>query len=69
MKFDWVLLKVIHLDVNLDVNSQLFSCKSGKVWIITAKVNNEIDVKFDWVLLKVIHLDVNSDVNFQPFSM
>ena len=25
VKFDWVLLKVTHLDVNSDVNSQLFS--------------------------------------------
>ena len=25
MKFDWVLLKDIHLDVNSDVNSQPFS--------------------------------------------
>ena len=25
VKFDWVLLKVIHLDVNSDVNSQPFS--------------------------------------------
>ena len=56
MKFDWVLLKFIHLDVN-------------SVWLITAKVINEIGVKFDWVLLKVIHLDVNSDINSQPFSM
>ena len=84
MKFDWLLLKVIHLDVNSDVNSQPFSmqfcrqhqlllrqlpCKFGEVWLITAKVINEIGVKFDWVLLKVIHLDVNSDVNSQPFSM
>ena len=44
-------------------------CKFGEVWLITAKVINEIGVKFDWVLLKVIHLDVNSDVNSQPFSM
>ena len=57
MKFDWVLLKVIHLDVNSDVNSQPFSmefcrqhrlllrqlpCKFGEVWLITAKVINEI---------------------------
>ena len=53
MKFDWVLSKVIYLDVNSDVNSG----------------NNEIGVKFDWVLSKVIYLDVNSDVNSQPFSM
>ena len=45
------------------------SCKFGDVWLITAKVINEIGVKFDWVLLKLIHLDVNSDVNSQPFSM
>ena len=78
MKFDWVILIVIHLDVNSDVNSQPFSmkfcrhhrlvlrqvpCKFGEVWLITAKVINEIGVKFDLVLLKVIHLDVNSDVN------
>ena len=78
MKFDWVLIKVIHLDVNSDVNSQPFSmyfcrqhwlllrqliCKFGEVWLITAKVINEIGVKFEWVLVKVIHLDVNSDVN------
>ena len=25
LKFDWVILKVIHLDVNSDVNSQPFS--------------------------------------------
>ena len=25
VKFEWVFLKVIHLDVNLDVNSQPFS--------------------------------------------
>ena len=25
VKFDWVFLRVIHLDVNLDVNSQPFS--------------------------------------------
>ena len=82
VKFDWVLLKVIHLDVNSDVNSQPFSmslcrhhrlvlrqlpCKFGDVWLITAKVINEIGVKFDWVLLKVIHLDVNLDVNSQLF--
>ena len=84
LKFDWVLLKVIHLDVNSDVNSQpllmyfcrhhrlvlrQLPCKFGEVWLITAKVINEIGVKFDWVLLKVIHLDVNSDVNSQLFSM
>ena len=84
MKFDWVLLKVIHLDVNSDVNSQPFPMsfcrhyrlvlrqlpyKFDEVWLITAKVINEIGVKFDCVLLKVIHLDVNSDVNSQPFSM
>ena len=84
VKFDWVLLKVIHLDVNSDVNSQPFPmyfcrhhrlvlrqlpCKFGEVWLITAKVFNEIGVKFDWLLLKFIHLDVNSDVNSQPFSM
>ena len=45
------------------------SCKFGEVWLITAKVINEIGVTFDRVLVKVIHLDVNSDVNSQPFSM
>ena len=84
MKFDWLLLKVIHLDVNSDDNSQPFSMyfcrlhrlvlrqlpyKFGEVWLITAKVINELGVKFDWLLLKVIHLDVNSDDNSQPFSM
>ena len=84
MKFDWVLLKVIHLDVNSDVNSQPFSmyfcrhdrlvlrqlpCKFGEVWLIIAEVINELAVKFNSLLLKVIHLDVNSDVNSQPFSM
>ena len=84
VKFDWVFLKVIHLDVNSDVNSQPFSmefcrhirlvlrqlpCKFGEVSLITSKVVNEISVKFDWVFLKVIHLDVNLDVNSQPFSM
>ena len=85
MKFDWVFLKVIHLDVNLDVNSQpVFNvilqallagitaklpCKLGEVWLRTSKIINEISVKFEWVFLKVIHLDVNLDVNSQPFSM
>ena len=84
VKFNSVLLKVIHLDVNSDVNFQLFSMyfcrqhrlllrqffsKFGEVWLITAKVINEIGVKCDWVLLKVIHWVVNSDVNFQLFSM
>ena len=84
MKFDWVFLKVIHLDVNLDVNSQPFSmkfcryhrlvlrqlpCKLGEVWLRTSKYFNEISVKFDWVFLKVIHLDVNLDVNSKPFFM
>ena len=77
-------LKVIHLDVNSDVNSQPFSmlfcmhhrlvlrqvpCKFDKVWLSTSKVINEISVKFDSVFLKVIHLDLNSDVNSQPFTM
>ena len=44
-------------------------CKFGEVWLITAKVINEIGVKFDWVWLKVIHLDVNLDVNSQLFAM
>ena len=44
-------------------------CKFGEVWLITAKVINEIGVKFDWVWLKVIHLDVNLDVNSQLFPM
>ena len=76
--------KLFILDVNSDVNSQPFPmqfcrqhrlllrqlpCKFGEVWLITAKVINEISVKFDLVLLKVFHLDVNSDVNSQPFSM
>ena len=84
VKFDWVLLKVIHLDVNSDVNSQPFSmyfcrhdrlvlrqlpCKFGEVWLIIAEVINELAVTFNSLLLKVIHLDVNSDVNSQPFSM
>ena len=75
VKFDWVLLKVIHLDVNSDVNfincfpcsfAGTIGCYYGnfpvnlkKIWLITAKVINEIGVKFDGVLLKVIHLDVN----------
>ena len=46
-----------------------FRVKEGEVWLITAKVINEIGVKFDWILLKFILLDVNSDVNSQPFSM
>ena len=57
MKFDWVFLKFIHLDVN---------CNFAK--FSTSKVINEISVRFDWVFLK-FHLDVNSDVNFQPFTM
>ena len=84
VKFDWIFLKVIHFDVNSDVNSHPFSmrickhyrpvlrqlpCKFGEVWFSTSKVINEISVKFDWIFLKVIHFDVNSDVNFQPFSM
>ena len=84
VKFDWVFLKVIHLDVNSDVNSQQFTmlfcrphrlvlrqlpCKFGKVWLNSSKVINELSVKFDWVFLKVIHLDVNSDVNSQQFTM
>ena len=84
MKFDWVFLKVIHLNVNSDVNSHSFamefrthhrlvlrqvSCKFGEVWLSTLKVNNEISVKFDWVFLKFIHLDVNADVNSHPFPM
>ena len=84
VKFDWVFLKIMHLDVNSDINSQPFPmqfcrhhrlvlrqlpCKFGGVSLITSKVINEISVKFDWVFLKVIHLDVNSDVNSQPFPM
>ena len=84
MKFDWIFVKVIHLDVNWHVTSQPFSmwfgrhhrrvlwqlsCKFGEVWLSTSKVINEISVKFDWIFLKVIHLDFNSDVNSQPFSM
>ena len=84
MTFDWVLLKVIHLDVNSDVNPQPFfdvvlrapsaGITATSVWIWRSLINyckviNEIGVKFDWVLLKVIHLDVNSDVNSQPFLM
>ena len=84
VKFEWVFLKVIPLDVNSDVNSQPFSmifcrhhrlllrqlsCKLGKVWLSTSKIINEISVKFEWVFLKVIPLDVNSDVNSQPFPM
>ena len=83
VKFDWIFVKVIHFDVNSDVNSQPFSMafcrrhrlvlrqlpwKSGAVWLSTSKVNNEISVKFDWIFLKVIHFDVNSDFNSQPFS-
>ena len=68
MKFDWLLLKGIHLDVNITYYGN-FPVKFDEVLLITAKVINEIGVKFDWVLLKVIHLDVNSDVNSQPFSM
>ena len=84
MKFEWVLLKFIHLDVNSDVNSQPFfdvvlqapsavlrqlPCKFGEVRFIIAEVIYELGVKFYWLLLKVIHLDVNSDVNSQPFFM
>ena len=79
MKFDWVLIKVIHLERQFRRQfSTVFPCSFAgdigcyygnfpvnlaKVWLITAKVINEIGVKFDWVLLKVIHLDVNTDVN------
>ena len=84
MKFDWVFLKFIHLEVNSDVNSHPFTmsfcrshrlvlrqvpCKFGEVWLSTSKVIYEISVRFDWVFLKFIHLDVNSEVNFQPFTM
>ena len=84
MKFDWIFVKVIHFDVNSDVNSQPFFMsfcrrhrlvlrqlpwKSGAVWLSTSKVINEISVKFDWIFLKVIHFDVSSDVNSQPFPM
>ena len=83
MKFDWVLLKVIHLDVNSDVNLTVFDvvlqahrlvlrqlpCKFGEVCLIIAEGINELGVKFDWLLLKVIHLDVYSYVNSQPFPM
>ena len=57
---------VLHvvLQATLAAITQL-PCNFGEVWLITAKVINEIGVKFDWVLLKVIHLDVNSDVNSQ----
>ena len=83
VKFDWICLKVIHLDVNWHVNSQpcsmwfcrhhrlvlrQLSCNFFEVWLRTSKVIDEISVKFDWVCLKVIHLDCNSDVNSQPFS-
>ena len=82
MKFDWVLLKVIYLDVNSDVNSQTvfdvvlqapsavlrqLPCEFGEVWLIIAEVINELGVKFDWLLLKVIHLDVNSAVILNRF--
>ena len=55
VKFDWVFLKVIHLDVNSDVNSQQFTmwfcrhhrlvfrqllCKCGEVCLNTSKVIN-----------------------------
>ena len=55
MKFDWVFLKVIHLDVNSDVNYQPFTmwfcrqhrlvlrqlpCKFGEVTLTTSKVIN-----------------------------
>ena len=78
MKFDWVFLKVIHFDINSDVNSLPFihvisqapsagttatSYKFGEVWLSITKVIIEIGVKFDWVFLKDIHFDVNSDVN------
>ena len=84
VKFDWLLLKAIHLDVNSNVNSQPFPmyfcrhhrlvlrqlpCKFGEVWLIIAEIINELGVKFDWLLLKVIHWDVNSDVYSQPFPM
>ena len=84
VKFDWIFVKVIHFDVNADVNSQLFSmvicshhrlvsrqlpCKFDEVWLSTSKVINKISVKFDWIFVKVIHFDVNSDVNSQPFFM
>ena len=84
MKFDWIFLKIIHFDVNSDVNFQPFSmqickhyrlvlrqlpCKFGEVWFSTSKVINEISVKFDWIFVKVMHFDVNSDVNSHPFSM
>ena len=84
MKFDWVLLKVIPFrrqfrrqfstvfDVVLQAPSAGITelpCKFSEVWLITAKIINELGVKFDWLLLKIIRLDVNSDVNSQPFSM
>ena len=83
-KFDWIFLKVIYFDVNLDVNSQSFSMyicrhhrqvlrhlpwKFGEVWFFTSKVINVNNLKFAWVFLKVIYLNVNSNVNSQPFSM
>ena len=84
MKFDWVSLKsysfrrqfrrqfstVFHVVLQApSAGITAIPCKFGEVWLITAKVFNEIGLKFDWVLLKVIHLDVNLDVTSQPFSM
>ena len=84
VKFDWVFLKVIHLDVNLDVNSQPFfmyfckvpsagitatSCKLGEVWWELQKLLMRLMWNLNELFLKVIHLDVNLDVNSQPFSM
>ena len=63
-KFAWVFQKVIHLDVNSDINSQPFTmwfcrhhwmvlrplpCKFCKVCANTLKVINEVSVKFAWV--------------------
>ena len=69
MKFAWVFLKVIHLDVNLDVNfATVFNVilqvpsagitatsllNLGEVWLRTSTIINEINVKFDWVFQKL----------------
>ena len=59
MKFDWVLLKVIHLDVNSDVNSQPLSLRNyiENGWELMSELTSK------WITFN------NTQSNFTPISL
>ena len=71
VKFDWIFLKVIHFDVNSDVNSQTFSCNFAGNRLVLRQLPCKFCEVFDqceiWLNICKSYSFRRSDVNSQPF--